>query len=110
MSSDRLKELQRQRALAQEQVAWFDREIARETGELPAVAALLESKAPASNPTPVVPPVAQSAADILSQYSKETPGSMAKDAKRGCLLYFAFAMGVLFLSAIAAYFIWQQSR
>jgi hypothetical protein len=30
MSSDRLKELQRQRAHAQEQVAWFDREIARE--------------------------------------------------------------------------------
>ena len=30
--SDRLIELQRQRALAQEQVAWFDREIAHESG------------------------------------------------------------------------------
>ena len=33
--SDRLKDLQRQRARAQEQLAWIDREIAQETGQAP---------------------------------------------------------------------------
>lgn len=101
--SDRLADLQRQRALAQEQVAWFDREIARETGELPAVASLLEPKAPAASPHS-----ARTTADILSQYNKETPGSMAKDAKRGCFLYFAFALGAVVIAAVGAYLIYTR--
>lgn len=110
--SDRLKELQRQRALAQEQVAWFDREIARETGEMPAVASLLE---PQSAPPSVSPPArpetgVDPAADIMARYSQEAPGNMAKDAKRGCVLYFFFAMSAFCLLVLGVYALYLFAR
>src|SRR4051812_37531409 len=70
--SDRLNDLRRQRALAQEQLAWLDREIARETGAV---------SAPASSPVPhpvvapaVLPPSAFHADELIEQYAeKEKP-------------------------------------
>ena len=114
MSSDRLKELQRQRALAQEQVAWFDREIARESGDLPAVASLLDPKpapAPFATPPPARPEtVVDPVGDIITRYNQESPGSMAQDAKRGCVLYFVFAMGALVLVVLGAYVLYLYAR
>lgn len=108
--SDRLKELQRQRALLQEHAAWLEQEIARETGAMPAVASLLDPKPKSeadSAPAPVTP-MMDPAAEIINRYNREAPNTMAADAKRGCILYFIFGMGLLALSALGAYVVYQQ--
>ncbi|MBI2812736.1 MAG: hypothetical protein HYX71_00435 [Opitutae bacterium] len=106
--SDRLRELQRQRALAQEQVAWFDREIAQETAGQPS--------APApSAPVGGVPPLratpqtatADHTEEILAQYSPN-PQSTERDVKRGCYIWFAGAMGAVVLFALAIYLIYSR--
>lgn len=108
--SDRLKELQRQRALLQEHLAWLDAEIARETGALPAVASLLETKGtPQATATPVSI-AGQSAEDILARYNQDKPGNMAKDAKRGCLLYFIFLMCAVAIFAAGVYVLYTQTH
>jgi hypothetical protein len=91
--ADRLKDLQRQRALVQEQLAWLEREIARESGGLPPATA-----APTA-PIPDAP---------LVGYTKETPGSMAENAKRGCLLAFLAGMFVFFSAVLAAYLLYRS--
>jgi hypothetical protein len=111
--SDRLDELKRQRALAQQQVEWFDREIATATGVMPAVATLLEPK-PAPGGTPPAPAPAaanipQAAADIMERYRQETSGSMAKDAKRGCLIAFVVGMVLMAIVPLAAYLFYLRS-
>jgi hypothetical protein len=85
--SDRLTELQRQRALVQEHLAWLDREIAAAQG----------SRRPTPAVMPVSPamqvPVSPSPADseaILSQYRRE-PGTIKSDTRKGCFLYFVLA-------------------
>lgn len=104
--SDRLKDLQRQRALAQEQLAWLDREIAREAGQGTPLAA--HPPVPRAPETVSPPPAgsAQAAADaeaILAQYQSD-PGSLQKNIKRGCYLYFFAALGILALGILALYF------
>jgi hypothetical protein len=113
--SDRLADLQRQRALAQEQVAWFDREIAKETGR-PA----LSAPAPAAPVlvTPVIPrptapasdeAAARAAQEIIAQYQEgHDPQSAAKNMKRGCYLAFCFALGAVALIFLTAYFIYTR--
>ncbi len=110
--SDRLNDLQRQRTLAQEQVAWLDREIARETGQ---VAPVVPTAAPAS---PLVPPssarsdettAARAAEDIIARYQdSHSPQSAAKDMKRGCYLAFFLALGAVVLIFLTAYFIYTR--
>lgn len=108
--SDRLNELQRQRALAQEQVAWFDREITRERGD----AILPEAPQPAH----VVAPLPQAsaklgavaaamdtelrAAEIIERFQK-TERPVKDDVRRGCFLYFFTAFLLLGLAAFAFY-------
>ena len=93
--SDRLKDLQRQRALAQEQVAWLDREIAREsTGTTPAK--------PAAQP--VAQPASPSAEDIIAQYQRESR-PVHSEVKRGCFIYFFAALGVVILGVTALWFL-----
>ncbi len=113
--SDRLTDLQRQRALLQEHLAWLDREIARESGSAADQPASPNADhgfhAPqAGFGAAARPAVMPSAADILASYSQEKPGNMAKDAKRGCLLYFVFAMGALFLCAMGAYLLYVNTH
>ncbi|HEX7630841.1 MAG TPA: hypothetical protein VF388_01805 [Lacunisphaera sp.] len=107
--SDRLAELQRQRALAQEQLAWFDREIARETGQPVPVAAVAN---PVETPTASADQAVKDAAaareaeHILAQF-QEVPQDAAKDAKQGCYLWFAFLMTIVLLSGAAIYFFYR---
>ena len=101
--SDRLNELQRQRALAQEQLAWLDREIARESGG-PAPASVTPTvAAPGVVVAPnrsVGQPTAPSAEEILAQYqSRGRP--MHEEARRGCIIYFIAAMTMLVLGLCA---------
>lgn len=112
--SDRLADLQRQRALAQEQVAWFDREIARETGQAPAVSG--PPAAPAAIAVTASPggadfaakdaAVAQEAEDIIAQY-QQSPGDAAQNARKGCYVWFAFAMLTVVLGGAAIYFLYR---
>jgi len=106
--SDRLNDLQRQRALAQEQLAWLDREIAREAG----LAAPVTPAAPASTPAPVPAPtvtatnaqIATEAEAILAQYKRD-PADLEKNVKRGCYLYFFAAIGLVGLGVLVLYFL-----
>jgi hypothetical protein len=112
--SDRLAELQRQRALAQEQLAWFDREIAKETGQAPAPPVPVPAVVA---PVPVVAPItpvtdaatAQVADEIIARYEK-SPQNAAKDAKKGCYLWFIFGLGMLAICAVSIYLIYTYLR
>ena len=115
--SDRLKDLQRQRALAQEQLAWFDREIARESGQAPATPQPATVPLPVtptgpsaplvpSVPTPTHPSAAETerlADEIIARYKDEHASSPA-DVKRGCFLYFGLAFLLVAVGLVALYF------
>lgn len=101
--SDRLADLNRQRALAQEQLAWLDREIARETQASTPTGGIGADK-------PAAPPSVDRAADeILAQY-RQNPENTEKSVKRGCYLYFAFALGAVVLFVVGAYLIYARRR
>jgi hypothetical protein len=117
--SDRLSELQRQRALAQEQVAWFDREIAREQSRTPAAFSPLPA---AAAPSPVAPATAapannpassadtdldRKAEEILKRF-KHAEHPVRNEVRRGCFLYFFSAFALLALALLAFYLLHQQ--
>jgi hypothetical protein len=114
--SDRLKKLQRQRALAAEQLAWLDREIAREAGT-----ASVASPSPtpsATTITPVAPPTPASAdaktaaaaraeaeaEAMMAEYRRDAE-SVQSSVKKGCFLYFFGAFALLALGLTAFYFL-----
>ncbi len=104
--SDRLKELQRQRALAQEQAAWFEREIARESGVAPSD--LPPVPTPAAD-APAEPEKEMSAVDkeaekILARF-RHVEHPVRDEVKRGCLIYFFLAFGLLALALVGFYFL-----
>jgi len=117
--SERLKELQRQRALALEQVAWFDREIARETNgsweptpvSAPPLSPLTKAATvvpfpPAQGGVPSASPIVADAAaeKILDRYRPEGQ-SIQNDVRRGCFLYFFTALAIVGLAVVAFYFL-----
>ena len=110
--SDRLTELQRQRALAQEQLAWLDREIARESGQALPVASTPE-RGPAATPRSVAAvrvaadadAAARAAEEILAQYQQPGP-TLEKNVKRGCYINFFLALAALGIFATGAYFLY----
>lgn len=107
--SDRLTELRRQRALAQEQLAWFDREIAREsagTHTPPAASAPIATPASpkSTTPAPEAPVVDQDAEKILERY-RHTGQPVRDEVKRGCFLYFFAAFALLALGLTAFWFL-----
>ncbi len=113
--SDRLSELQRQRALALEQLVWLDREIARESGQAPAVPAPTAAPA-APAATPTVPArremsaaAARAADEIIAQY-QASPESTTKDVKRGCYIYFFVALGTVLLVVGTVYLFYLRRK
>jgi len=110
--SDRLTDLQRQRALAHEQVAWFDREIARESGQAAAATGPAPAAVPAAvpmRPAASDQAAARAAEEIIAQYERPA-GSAVSDVKRGCYLYFAAALGAVVLLAVTAYLAYTHRR
>ena len=95
--SDRSDELRRQRDLLREHLAWLEREIAAQDG-----------MAPAPQPPRLVPPhfnVTASDADrdaeaILAEFRRSAP-AIATQTKRGCILYFLIAVGLLVAAVLA---------
>ena len=108
--SDRLKELQRQRALIAEQLAWVDREIAAVSSTVAAsepapLAVERPAFAPISSPVQVSGDQAAldaAAEEILAQYKKEGP-TPEGSVKRGCFLYFFIALALLGAGVFALY-------
>src|SRR5258708_24607243 len=93
--SDRLTELQRQRALAQEQLAWLDREIARESGQaLPAASA--PERGPAATPRSATAgrgsdhSAARPPAGNLAHYQQPGP-TPEENGQRGSFIFFFLA-------------------
>ncbi len=111
--SDRLAELQRQRALVQEHLAWLEREIAAtgKASDSPPPAASFTH--PSFPPTPAIPvsPVAPARPappeahvdELLAQY-RSAPGAVRKDVRKGCLLYFGLALVALAAGVAVLYF------
>jgi hypothetical protein len=109
--SDRSEELRRQRDLLREHLAWIEREIAREAAEAAIVS-------PVEEPPPSLaqPHFSISASDsdrdaeaILAEFRRSAPAVEAQ-TKRGCILYFAVAIG-LFLALSAAFiFFYARAR
>jgi hypothetical protein len=105
--SERLKDLQRQRALAQEQLAWLDREIARESNTLPTPTASIPSPAPVAPPKAIPAQAEAEAEAMLAQYRSD-PDAMQRNVKRGCILYFLAALGLLALGLLAFHFLYRH--
>lgn len=127
--SQRLAELQRQRALVAEHLAWLDREIAAaassETSLAQGSARPAVTAAPLPPPTsrdPVLPPrpgnvpsavpLATGAGDatadvILSEY-RGSSGSVRDEVRKGCLLYFVLAFLILGLAVSALYIAFRR--
>ncbi len=102
--SDRLDDLRRQRDLLREQLASLDAEIA--AAERPAQAAFPDKDQPPHAEATSGPPSADA---ILEEFGR-APASMARQAKLGCILYFAGAMALLALAVAAFYFFEKASR
>jgi len=96
--SDRLDALRRQRALAQQQLDWFDREIAALDASAPT--------GPAATSLPVAPPgatdIATAGPAIPDAYTPD-PVTTSQEVRRGCLLW-AVAVGLLLAAVILAVF------
>jgi len=102
--SDRLDELRRQRDLAKQQLAWLEREIVAAEG-----AAREPAPAEGQPVRPAVPFEPQNAEAILEEF-RRPPASIAKQAKLGCILYFAGAMALLALAVAAVYLYARATR
>jgi hypothetical protein len=115
--SDRLQELRRQRALAADQLAWLDREIAAASGQpavaptppssRPALAPVVSSNAPVA-PTPVESPEVAAAADAILQDYRVDPAALKTDVKKGCFRYFYAALALFALCVAAIYFFYSR--
>ena len=99
MNSARLSELHHQRALAREQLAWLEREIARESA-----AFAPPSVVPTAQPPSVAPgqPVPE-----LEAYTPD-PISAAKETRRGCFIVLAVVV-LLIVGALSAIYILRYS-
>ena len=111
--SDRLTELQRQRALIQGHLAWLDREIAAADGQPAAPAStvtpLPPPSFPAVPPATVAPAMAEKDADaIISRFGSDSQ-NLAANARKGIYVLFGLAL-VLFGIAVFALYLYSSNR
>jgi hypothetical protein len=104
--NDRLQELLRQQALAREQLAWLEKEIARESA---ASAPTPPAHTPAPQAQPAITPSPEDADALLDRYAKAERHN-PRALKRGCLLLFFFALGVCVLLPLVIYFLHYRHR
>lgn len=127
--SDRLSELQRQRALLLEHLAWLEREIAAQKGGAgpektlprPSIQAALAQNAagsasarppsPIASVTviPVTPAPSPADADALIQQYGYDPKSSSADVKRGCWTAFAASFLVVGLLVLVAWWLLRRT-
>lgn len=107
MNPSRLAELERQRALVREQLAWLEREIARESSTTPPTTGAVALIRPPSNenasrlaPYERGPALAsETPATAHTDAYEPDPKNAAQSARRGCL----FAAGAVFVLLIAGF-------
>jgi cobalamin biosynthesis Mg chelatase CobN len=110
---DRLAQLRRQRALAQEQLDWLNREIATaEASKAPPASARTSSAeestlglAPPAAGSPALSTEATTTAeeDIIARY-RVGSDTLKKDVKKGCVMYFFAALLLLGALVVILYF------
>ena len=99
----------------QEQLAWLDREIATIQGKkipvLPPEPAAIVTPPTSAKYAPIsfsdAAAAERAAEEILAQYQQESQ-SLQKTVKRGCLLYFFAAMGLLVLGVFVLYLVMRR--
>ncbi len=97
--SDRLSELQRQRALIQGHLAWLDAEIAAVTGKPAMPAITRQPLAKPEQPAPVRATAVEPLTDeLIAQFGSETK-STVQDTRKGCILLFVLGMVLLGIGA-----------
>lgn len=114
--SKRLPELQRQRALLLEHLAWLDREIATEQASTPqrgataGTAAPVLPAAPAPSPHPAAGAAPAPAPEIEQIFAahEQAPGTLQHDARRGCWKAFWILMLGTLVIVGAAYALYAR--
>ena len=104
--SDRLTELQRQRALMQEQMAKLEQEIAT-TAKSPSAESAPITAAPTVTPVPAST-ADQEANDIIAKFGTES-NNPVQSARRGCLIVFGLVLTLLALGVYGLY-LFSRSR
>jgi hypothetical protein len=107
----RLAELNHQRALVREQLAWLEREIAKESaGFAPpnVVQPAVMITAPAAVQSHQVLPEQPSAVAVEAEAYRPDPVSTASDTRRGCFVALA-VITLLIVGALTAIYIWRYS-
>lgn len=97
MNPKRLAELQQQRELVRQHLAWLEREIAKEHSVAP----------PATPPAVVSVAVRPSPLDTAPQ---PDPSAAAANARRGCLVLFFAVIALMALGLAAVYFLRYRDR
>ena len=106
--SERLNDLQRQRALILEQLAWLDQEIAAAAGEPPQAKKALTTVAPPAAPA-FAPAAAEREADAIIAEFRADSHNPVQSARRGCFLFFGLAL--LFLGlGVFGFYLYYRSR
>ncbi len=102
MSPEKLAQLRRQRELVKQHLDWLDAEIALHSGEKPTP---LNRQTPAA---PALDPVDPTSAEIDDPLLQHDPLSSSTEAKRGCLILFCVAFGLL-AAILAGIYFWKYS-
>lgn len=105
----RLAELERQRDLVREQLAWLEREIARESGNAsrlatPSSALVAQTLAPSITTTANVDATVAAIAPLDFGEYQPDPVSAATSARRGCVLTLIAVVGIGAVILAAFYF------
>lgn len=107
--SDRLDELRRQRALAQQQLEWLDAEIAAETARRATAAGAKERPAGRSQPPSPIESISLTSdpapddADALIKHFGGDVRSAEEQTKRGCWSAFFLALAITAVAVTAWY-------
>ena len=101
--SDRLTELQRQRALIQDHLTWLDQEIAAASGQAvaPSTSALRAAQ-PAVPAVVAAAPEEPLADELLAKFTADKKSSV-QGVKKGCVQLFALGMVLLVLGIYGLY-------
>ncbi len=110
--TDRHQELRRQHELLREHLAWLELEIARESATdspLPVVPASPISVPTTMGRTQTTSLPAEDTDALLTTYAADERHN-PESTKRGCLLTFAIALGLLLAGVAATYFFFYSKR
>jgi hypothetical protein len=106
--SDRLTDLQRQRALMQEQMAKLEQEIATAGKSPQAESASSTTAAPAPTPNPTPAAADLDAGDIIAKYGIEAVDPV-QSVRRGCFIAFGLALTLLAI-VVYGFYLFSRSR